>query len=48
MLTFTKLNDNFIKDFEDFEVLKGNPELTTVYFEKNPVTKFPSYRMKLT
>ena len=41
------MNDNQVKDFMDLDVLKLNPNMTSIYLERNPVQAFPSYRLRL-
>ena len=40
-------NDNLLATWRDIDLLRPNPEITCVYFERNPIAADTAYRRKL-
>ena len=41
------MNDNLLATWSEVDSLRSAPELTCVYFERNPLAKETAYRRKL-
>lgn len=41
------ITSNKIENFKDFEEVKHNTNLETIYIGQNPVVQFPSYKQEL-
>ena len=46
-LTDLWLNHNEISNFDDFQMFKYVPKVTTIYLWKNPIADVPFYRQKI-